>query len=618
MLKIINQLRNKYIIADIENALVQFFIENNNIPLSENHLILSILKINKSEVREIKNYLFKELPYLDIHNLISMFEMLIPEEDRKVNGAFYTPKKITKLMVDDIINADHLKICDLSCGCGAFLIEAAEKLTDDFDKDIIEVIEENIFGADIADYSVRRCKILFSLIALIKGRDVKDIKFNIYAMDSLEANWKAIFPDVFVNGGFDVVIGNPPYVRFQDLPDNLRKSLYYNWTTLKKGSYNLYFAFFEIGVKLLNNTGILGYITPNNYFTSLSGIHLREFLTKNTLIYKIIDFNHLLLFAVQTYTCITFLKKEENNTFLYERVDNYDDYEKLDRLDQLTYSKVNYSTLNNKKWRLLRYVDRDNIIKIENFIKLGQLTDIRVGIATLKDSVYFVDGSKRANGCFLKEFNDKEYLIETEITKPIDKISDFINQEDLNNNERRIIFPYKNKSHKPVLIAEDELKNQYPKTYEYLLAAKKELKTREKGKGEYVSWYAYGRTQGLNFNGPKLLTPTFSATPRFLYEKDPDSLFCNGYAIYLKNKRGLLDQELTLDILSKILNSKVMEYYISKTSVSIEGGYPCYQKNFIELFGIPEFSKEDLEFLREVDDKEKIDKYLIKKYGLNI
>ena len=61
-----------------------------------------------------------------------------------------------------------------------------------------------------------------------------------------------------------------------------------------------------------------------------------------------------------------------------------------------------------------------------------------------------------------------------------------------------------------------------------------------------------------------------------------------------------------------------MDFYIRKTSYTIAGGYPCYQKNFIEKFGIPEFSKDDIEFLEETSDKKKIDTFLIKKYDIKI
>ncbi len=96
-------------------------------------------------------------------------------------------------------------------------------------------------------------------------------------------------------------------------------------------------------------------------------------------------------------------------------------------------------------------------------------------------------------------------------------------------------------------------------------------------------------------------------------------MFCNGYAIFEKQKQGLFqDDNFKLDLLAKILNSRVMDYYIKKTSVSIEGGYPCFQKNFIELFGIPEFSEKDIQYLLKTEKKEDLDNFLIKKYGINI
>ena len=165
------------------------------------------------------------------------------------------------------------------------------------------------------------------------------------------------------------------------------------------------------------------------------------------------------------------------------------------------------------------------------------------------------------------------------------------------------------------------MQKNYPYCYEYLLSAREELLTRDKGNMEYPEWYSYARTQGLNFSGKKLLTPTFSLEPRFLLEQNDSSLFCNGYAIYLKDKTDLfssIQQKLGLDVLRKILNSQIMGYYIKQTSVSIEGGYPCYQKNFIELLGVPLFDLSELEYLKKEDDKEKVDNFLIAKYGVAI
>lgn len=99
-----------------------------------------------------------------------------------------------------------------------------------------------------------------TIYALQNGENVDEADFNLYVQDSLKANW---------NTEFDNVIGNPPYVKFQDLTDENRKYLAKNWTTVDNGNFNLYFAFFELGYKLLNSNGKLGFITPNNYFTHI-------------------------------------------------------------------------------------------------------------------------------------------------------------------------------------------------------------------------------------------------------------------------------------------------------------------------------------------------------------
>lgn len=611
LLKIINN----FDIGVIENALVQLFIEQNNIVVNNNVLVKKISQDNSEPVIALKKKLSGVFQSKEITDFVNIFELLIPIEDKKINGAFFTPKLITEYIATETINSPDQRICDPSCGCGAFLISIAEHISKKFNKSLIKTIEENIFGIDIAAYSVERAKLLLTLLALKNNEDKNEINFNIKTGNSLSINLNNLFKTQF-----DVVVGNPPYIKFQDLDINLRADLNINWKTLNTGNFNLYFAFFELGIKIMKNDGVLAYVTPNNYFTSLAAAPLRKYLESNKLLYKILDFNHLKLFEAQTYTCITFLKSNAESNFYYERIDRYED---LNQLSNKKFSKILFSDLNNKKWRLLRYEDQLNIKKIENIgERLGDIVDIRVGIATCKDSIYFIDGIALENGFYLKTYNGKKFKIEKEITKPIAKISDFKNQNELNNNSRRIIFPYhRNDSGKIEVISENKLKIQYPNCYKYLLEARQELQTRDKGKNKYPEWFAYARSQGLNFLGEKLLTPTFSAEPRFLLEQEADALFCNGYAIYLIEKSDLFSrvkQKLTLKIIGKILNSIVMDYYIKRTSVTIEGGYPCYQKNFIELFGIPNFTEKEIQFLDQEDCKNVLDNFLIKKYGIFI
>lgn len=601
--KIILELLELGKIENIEAGIVKHFLEGYKIK-TNNKFISNLIQSSETDI--IIWFLKKNEVILGIEDIEKIFELLVPPEDKELNGAVYTPNFIVNYIVDNIV--DKLgTICDCSCGSGSFLLGAVKRLKKISNKPIIELIENYIYGVDILDYSIRRTKIILSLYAICHNEDKEDIKFNLEVADALESDWVKLFPYIFFKyRGFDYVIGNPPYVRIQDLPQKLRQSLTKSWGTIKIGSYNLYFAFFELGIRILNSTGKLGYITPNNYFTSLSGIELREFFGKQKQITRILNFNHLRLFEnAQTYTCITLMQKNyDKEYFEYYYLEDKKEIE--NGLNQIQFSKYYYKWLNNKKWRLMTEKDYENVKKIENIgTHLGKLCHIRVGIATLKDTIYFVwDCDKLYCNA---EFKGKNYLIEKDITRKIIKISSINNEKEVFYNKRRILFPYVKENGKYKIMPEQYLKNNYPLCYKYLLDAKEELSKRDKGKSVYPFWFAWGRTQGMDYRGKRLYTRTFYDRPDFML--DEDNLFCNGYAVFCRKH---------IREIQKILNSRVMEYYIKKTSVEIEGNYQCYQKNFIEKFGIPELKDEDWRYLENEADKNKIDNWLIKKYDLKL
>ena len=121
-----------------------------------------------------------------------------------------------------------------------------------------------------------------------------------------------------------------------------------------------------------------------------------------------------------------------------------------------------------------------------------------------------------------------------------------------------IIFPYIKGVKGYELIAEDVFSEKYHNAYIYLREMRSILDERDNGKGNAVAWYAYGRTQGLNKYGEKLMFPTFANHPKFIYIDDENTLFCNGYAVF-ENK------QFPLSVLEKILNSSIMDYYVSHT-----------------------------------------------------
>jgi len=616
----------------IKKGIIKQIIQNQDLNKLEQHLFYSFLikqKIDYQGSSVLLNYfrqfepekkLLNSISVLDISDIKELenyLELIIPIDDRKLNGAFFTPEYIIDFILNEIQPKEDDKNLDPSCGCGAFLVTLTDYYRNNYKKSFKTILRENIFGSDILEYNIRRTKIILTIFALQHGEYVEETDFNLFCQDSLRTNWKL---------NFDNIVGNPPYIKFQDLTGENRKYLAKNWSTIKGGTYNMYFAFFELGYKLLKTSGKLGYITPNNYFTSLAGEALRKFFQQKKCVYRIADFNHQKVFDAQTYTAITFINKRENEAILYDRISN--EQKPVSFLKNANGSPNLIEFLNSKKWRLLKSEEQFNIRKIETIgIPIGKMFDISVGIATLKDEVFFVDGNYFGNGYFIKTTEKGTFQIEKEIVKSVYKISDFKTQSDIEHNRRKIIFPYNMKNGSAHPIPEIEFKERFPNCYTYLLSEKPKLMARDKGKVSYRPFYVWGRTQGLTKTGKKILNPTFSRHPRFLLVEEEDAYFTNGYGLYFKelpdrelfvNLVNPLKKEENIKVVQKILNSVVMDYYIRKTSVSIEGGYPCYQKNFIENFSIPEFSDNEIEILKKLTTKESIDEFLLEKYQLKI
>ena len=260
-----------------------------------------------------------------------------------------------------------------------------------------------------------------------------------------------------LNEKFDFVIGNPPYIRIQNLDKKERKYIQDNYSFCKSGSTDIYIAFFQAGINLLNNKGRLCFITPNTYFYTKTGKELRKYLRENRFIKEIINFDYKQVFnKVTAYTSITVLEK--NNTKY--SFDYYVYSDKLQYIDSIPFSK-----LRDDKWILDKNEIIDKILEIENRgKKLGEIAEIHVGITTLADDLYIFENPLfKGNIAIIKLKNGVEYKIEKSILNPIVKVSTLKSSNDEQN--RFIIFPYKLVNGKHVALSEDELKQKYPLTY---------------------------------------------------------------------------------------------------------------------------------------------------------
>lgn len=280
---------------------------------------------------------------------------------RKKDGVFYTPKYITKFIVDntlgklcfekkielnindDILIFDYqkpdgklnekgkilynklnsykewllsLKVCDPACGSGAFLNQTLTFFIDEhrlidnliaeltntplrlFDTDL-QILENNIYGVDINEESVEIAKLSLWLRTAKKGRKLSNLSNNIKCGNSLienseiagekAFNWQESFSQVFKDGGFDLIIGNPPYVDIKNLPPKIVKELFKKYPTTEN-RINLYSIFIERGYQILKNNGFLSFINPNSILVNSSYTKIRKKLIDDiTTIIKLPD-----------------------------------------------------------------------------------------------------------------------------------------------------------------------------------------------------------------------------------------------------------------------------------------------------------------------------------------
>jgi len=596
---------------EVDKLIVSAFIEINNLNLINNKLLIDYSISKRESVKREKLLKFIEIVKgevedFNIEKLIELFEFVISPSDRIINGAIYTPSEIREYIITQSFQREDkritdVKIADIACGCSGFLYTAAKELRNRTDNSYQYIFENQIFGLDIQEYSVTRSMLLLSLLALSEGEDIEEFYFNIHRGDALNFQWK----DQCENfEGFQIIVGNPPYVCLRNLDDNVKENLQ-NWSVSKSGNPDLYIPFFQIGYENLAEDGILGFITMNTFFKSLNGRALRKYFEENKTTIRIVDFGTLQIFkSKSTYTCICFLEKAEQNYIEY-----YRSVEKEFPENRNQYSRVNYRNLDAKKgWNLN---DNEIVSRIEEIgTPFGEKYKTRQGIATLKNDIYIFKPVAEDEDFFYLQ-NGSLYPIEKGICKDVLNSNKLSRSIDFHEVVEKVLFPYDDKV-KPKAFEEDLLRDQFPRAFEYLQVKKKVLAQRDKGKGNYEKWFAFGRTQSLGKVGNKLFMPKFSdQIPSYLISNDNDLLFYNGQAIV-----GHSDEEMQL--IKKVLESRLFWYYIKTTSKPYSSEYYSLNGAYVKNFGIPDFSQEDIDFLINEQNQTSIDEFLEDYYNVRL
>ena len=528
-----------------------------------------------------------------------------------------TPNEISKI-----------KIVDPACGSGSFLIGAFQYLLD-YHKDYYSdrgkpskgkkdnpltpdghlttaekkrILLNNIFGVDLDSNAVEVSK-LSLLLKCLEGETEASIQqqfkiWNERVLPTLDMNiqsgnslidldfydselelgfekkikpfrWELAFPEIFKYDGFDVVIGNPPYVR-QELLGH-QKGYFQSKYIVYHGIADLYSYFIERSIKLLKPNGLYGVIVANKWMRTNYGEPLRKWL-KTQSIFHIIDFGDLPVFqSVTTYPCIIIAGKPQKNnrTFRLSIIKTLE-FNSLEEYINGVSIEKDKESLEDSTWNLASNLEQNLIKKLENSgFKLSDYVQRKIyrGIITGLNEAFVIDESKKNDLIKI----DKSYL---KVIKPILAGRDIKRFESPSSKNYLILFPrgFTNLNGKNPGNAWGWFNDNYKGIADHLEQFKGKAEKRF-DKGDYW-WELRACDYYDEFEKPKIIYPNILKKPEFTFDTEGwyTNQKCFIIPVYDKYLLGLL-------------NCKLMNYFFEKFLPKLRGGF--YEPSYVIFKNFP-------------------------------
>lgn len=493
-----------------------------------------------------------------------------------------------------------IKVIDPACGSGAFLIAAYDYLKKELDEindriadlkgrtqelfdgdEMYDASLENeylikcLYGVDLNPESVEISKLSLWLRTLTKDKPLTNLDDNIKSGNSItEFDFNEEFSEVFTKGGFDVVIGNPPYVRQEDIKED-KKYLEENYSTYL-GTADLYCYFYELGIRLLKTGGVLGYITSNKWLRINYGKNIRKMLNEYYII-EIEDHGKILQFVDAGVNTNIIVLKKINRQNSEVKIVLTEESNKTFETNQSNFNEEGYLFLDN---RLLKVKE-----KIDTIGKpLGEWdVEINRGVLTgLNDA--FIIGKEKYNELVKKDRKNKEILVSLLRGQDIRRYE--INYKDL-----YLINTHNGYKFNDEKIPEIKI-DDYPSIKEYLNEFEPALSKRgDKGKTPYnLRNCAYLE----EFNKEKLVYGQISNIPKFSYDNKGNVINDTAFIITGEKLKYLLAM-----LNSNLIWKATMLFY---SGIVLSSGIKL-GKNSISKIPIIVPTQEQEEYLTNLADK---------------
>ncbi len=405
-----------------------------------------------------------------------------------------------------------------------------------------------------------------------------------------------------VDGGFDIVIGNPPYMRVQEIQNTQpeAKPQYekrYPAST-GGGAYDLANVFFERAIGLVKADGVCSYIFPHKFLNTDGAATFRDWLKAGSYIKKITHFGANQIFEdVNTYTCVALFTKARGDGFdLYKapfKSDFLNDMTNPENYSHITYEMIDEASRLYGKNNWIMFANESHFKVFQKIHTSKRLKDVLaelfVGLQTSSDNLYVLQ--KNEDGSYTVPLTGAAYDLEPDFFKPFLKGKDVQRWSHLEA-DKYVFFPYKLHDGIAEAVSLTDLQRNYPLTYKYVMDNEKEFKKRESGKGGRLPcWYAYIYPKNLTkFEQVKLTSMEICvAHPNVTMNRD--SLYHTTKA-YSWVKR--CDAKEPYEYLLAIANSPVIWWFLKLTGDTLSGDARTFKTEYLNPFPLPEgVSKDD-------------------------
>ncbi len=474
----------------------------------------------------------------------------------KTLGQVFTPNWIVTEILD-LVGYNSSSILDKyilepSSGDGVFLLEIVRRyinisLSHKIDKKtIISNLEKYIYAVEIDEIEYHKSiRNLDNLVSDLLSKEIK-VSWQFFHQNTLDF-YKSY------QGFFDIIVGNPPYIRIHNLELSTRAFLKENFV-FSEGTIDLYLCFFEMSFAMTKPDGLIGFITPNSYLHNSSYKLFRNYLKEAKTLRTLIDFKANKVFkGFSTYTAISVFDKNNKGDFF-----EYKEYvaNKIQPINQ-----VKFASLDSSDWSFATQEDENFLLQIDKnrTSQVKDFFDVQYGFATLRDKIFIA----------ISEPHDDEYvkfnghLVEKSILKNIVKGSKF--KGFLNQNEF-VLFPYELINNRYKVIPEPVMQEKFPKAYQYLCSNKEELEKRDIDKN--ALWYEFGRSQGVqSIHKEKIVLSTLVNGSINFYKLPKEVMVYSGLFI-VKNQ-----ESVSWKVIEDLLKSEEFYRYIRLTGKDFSGGY---------------------------------------------